>query len=56
MTTTGALPVHRPNCEGDPAAVSSRIAAFSSFRAVVRMCDACGAVALERIHDRKDTQ
>ncbi len=51
MTTTGALPIHRPRCPGDPNAVTSRIAAFSSFRAIVRVCDACGAVALERIPD-----
>ncbi len=54
MTTTGGLPIHRPRCAGDPGSVSSRRSSVT--RVVIRTCQECGAVALERIpENRKDT-
>ncbi len=46
MTTTGPLPIHRPRCSGDPEAVSTRRSTV--IRVVIRTCQECGAVALEK--------
>ncbi len=49
MTTTGPLPIHRRDCPGDD--VTTRLAAMPRLRVLIRTCQPCGAVALQRIHD-----
>ncbi len=47
MTTTGSLLIHRRGCPGDD--VATRLAAMPRLQVLVRTCQSCGAVAIERI-------